>query len=163
MQAVEVYEKARVPVVKFRVPGADTAVDITINNVLPLRNTELLRAYASIDPRLKHLIFIIKHWAKRRGIADAYHGTLSSYAWVLMCVFVAQRVGLVPVLQREVPYDVDTVVEVGGEAWRCAYSLDVRRHSEKARGHWITIGGLLTMFFDYFSSRYALPSAIRAL
>lgn len=155
VQNVTVLEKSRVPVAKFQLPGRGIDVDVTINNLLPLRNTELLRAYASIDRRMRDFIFIIKHWAKQRQIADAYLSTLSPYAWVLMAVFVAQRAGLVPVLQREEPMDVDTVVEVAGKPWRCAYSLDVERFAAAARDCWITLGGLLTMFFDYYATRCA--------
>lgn len=156
MQNVTVLEKSRVPVAKFQLPGRGIDVDVTINNLLPLRNTELLRTYADIDPRMRSFIFIIKHWAKQRQIADAYLSTLSPYAWVLMAIFVAQRAGLVPVLQREGPFDVDCEVEVGGKAWRCTYSLDVPRFSAAAQDCWISVGGLLMMFFDYFATRCAL-------
>eukprot|EP00892_Ulva_mutabilis_P002609 jgi/Ulvmu1/12349/UM089_0033.1 len=154
MLNVTVLETSRVPVAKFQLPGTPIDVDVTINNALPLRNTELLRAYADIDPRLRDFIFIIKHWAKQRQIADAYKSTLSPYAWVLMAVFVAQRAGLVPVLQREGPPDVDCEVDAGGRAWRCAYSLDVPRFAAAAQDCDITVAGLLTMFFDYFATRF---------
>lgn len=149
-------EASRVPVAKFQLPDSAIDVDITINNLLPLRNTELLRTYAAIDTRLRDFIYIIKHWAKQRQIADAYKSTLSPYAWVLMAVFVAQRAGLVPVLQREEPLDVDCEVEAGGKPWRCAYSLDVDRFAEVAKACDISVGGLLTMFFDYYATRCGL-------
>jgi hypothetical protein len=153
LQNIKVLESARVPVVKFTVPGPNTHVDVTINNLLPLRNTALIAAYTAIDPRLRDMVFLIKHWAKSRHIADAYQSTLSSYAWVLMCIFVAQRAGLVPVLHREEPKHVDEEVEVAGKIWKCQFNTDVEKHSAAARGHWITTGGLLTMFFDYFATR----------
>lgn len=143
---------------KFTVPGPDTHVDVTINNLLPLHNTALVSAYAAIDPRVRDFIFIVKHWAKARHIADAYLSTLSSYAWVLMCIFIAQKAGLVPVLQRERPTDIADEVEVNGKVWQCRFNTDVPRHSAAARGHWITTGGLLTMFFDYFATRCATTS-----
>lgn len=61
-------------------------VDLTVNNLLALVNTKLLRDYAAIDERLVQLVFIVKHWAKRRQVNDAYRGTLSSYCYVLMCI-----------------------------------------------------------------------------
>jgi hypothetical protein len=153
LQSIKVLESARVPVVKFTVPGPNTHVDVTINNLLPLRNTALIAAYCAIDARLSDMIFIVKHWAKARHIADAYQSTLSSYAWVLMCIFIAQKSGLVPVLQREEPWDVDEEVEVSGKVWKCQFNTDVKKHAAAARSHWITTGGLLTMFFDYFATR----------
>jgi DNA polymerase sigma len=35
--------RARVPVVKFVFPATSTRVDVTVNNMLPLVNTQLLR------------------------------------------------------------------------------------------------------------------------
>ena len=61
-------------------------IDITVNNLLAVVNTKLLRDYAAIDGRLAQLVFVVKHWAKRRQVNDAYRGTLSSYCYVLMCI-----------------------------------------------------------------------------
>jgi|LauGreDrversion2_5_1035112.scaffolds.fasta_scaffold197170_1 DNA polymerase sigma len=54
--------------------------------MLALVNTKLLRDYASLDPRLRQLVFLVKKWAKVRGVNDSYRGTLSSYAYVLLCI-----------------------------------------------------------------------------
>ena len=148
-------DKARIPVLKFTVPGPGTKVDVTINNELPLHNTRLVGAYAAVDARVRQLIFLVKHWAKQRSINDAYTGSLSSYAWVLLCVFVVQRAGLVPLLQLP-PAAVDTRVRAGGQEWRVRYSADVAAHRAAAAAHPLPLAGLLTMFFDYFASRCAL-------
>ena len=50
---------------------ANLQVDVVVNNMLAISNTRLLRDYASVDVRLKKLIFIVKHWAKRRQVQDA--------------------------------------------------------------------------------------------
>jgi hypothetical protein len=165
LQDMLALDKARIPVLKFKLPQSSTKVDITINNELPLHNTRLLKAYADIDPRVRQLIFLVKHWAKQRYINDAYTGSLSSYAWVLMCVFVAQRAGVVPVLQlpSQVPaLEVDTVVEVDGDEWSVQYTTDGSFFKEEARKQRIPTAGLLTMFFDYFASRRG-PFSLRYL
>ncbi|PPD88463.1 hypothetical protein GOBAR_DD14597 [Gossypium barbadense] len=54
--------------------------DICVNNVLAVVNTRLLRDFAKIDVRLRQLAFIVKHWAKSRGVNATCQGTLSSYA-----------------------------------------------------------------------------------
>lgn len=64
--------KARVPVCKFTYPATRTRIDVTINNMLACVNTRLLNAYANIDPRLRQIVFLVKHWAKQRGVNDAY-------------------------------------------------------------------------------------------
>lgn len=71
---------ARVPIVKLMDPVTGISCDICINNLLAVVNTKLLWDYARIDARLRQLAFIVKHWAKSRGVNETYHGTLSSYA-----------------------------------------------------------------------------------
>ena len=72
--------RARVPIVKLKDPVTGISCDICINNVLAVVNTKLLRDYAQIDVRLHQLAFIVKYWAKSRGVNETYQGTLSSYA-----------------------------------------------------------------------------------
>lgn len=47
-------------------------IDITVNNYLAVENTRLLATYCDIDPRLRGLVLLVKHWAKRRSLNDAY-------------------------------------------------------------------------------------------
>lgn len=65
---------------KLMEPVTGLSCDICINNVLAVVNTKLLYDYARIDIRLRQLAFIVKHWAKSRGVNVTYQGTLSSYA-----------------------------------------------------------------------------------
>jgi DNA polymerase sigma len=66
--------------VKMMDPETGLSCDICINNLLAVVNTKLLKDYAMIDPRLRQLAFIVKHWAKSRRVNETYQGTLSSYA-----------------------------------------------------------------------------------
>ncbi|MBA0592384.1 hypothetical protein Gorai_009366, partial [Gossypium raimondii] len=79
LQNVQALTRARVPIVKLMDPVTGISCDICINNVLAVVNTKLLRDYAQIDARLRQLAFIVKHWAKSRGVNETYRGTLSSY------------------------------------------------------------------------------------
>lgn len=72
----------------------DLRCDLGINNMLAVRNSKLIRDYCSIDARVRQLIYIIKHWAKRRNINDPFRGTLSSYAYVLMVRSCCSAAGL---------------------------------------------------------------------
>ena len=94
---------ARVPICAVRDPASGLSADVSINNRLPLANTTLLRTYAAVDVRLKQLCYLVKRWAKQRGIADASQNTLSSYGWVLLVIFHAQAEGLTPNLQALPP------------------------------------------------------------
>uniref|UniRef100_A0A453N0S8 Poly(A) RNA polymerase mitochondrial-like central palm domain-containing protein n=1 Tax=Aegilops tauschii subsp. strangulata TaxID=200361 RepID=A0A453N0S8_AEGTS len=84
--SVEAITSARVPIVRMLDAGSDFSCDICINNLLAVANTKLLKDYAQIDGRLLQLASIVKHWAKLRGVNETYRGTLSSYAYVLMCI-----------------------------------------------------------------------------
>ena len=101
---------ARVPVLKMRHVPSGVSCDVTINNLLALHNTRLLRDYMSIDTRARDLCMIVKHWAKRRAVNEAYRGTLSSYAYVIMCIQLLQNrpVPILPVLQEFVPMAKDS-------------------------------------------------------
>ena len=92
--------RARVPVVKFYDPTSKMSCDVCLDNILACENTALLRMYANIDPRLRQLVLIVKHWAKRREINTAYKGTLSSYAYVILAIYHCQREHIVPNLQK---------------------------------------------------------------
>ncbi|KAL8111388.1 hypothetical protein AgCh_019198 [Apium graveolens] len=104
LQNVQALTRARVPIVKLMDPVTGISGDICVNNLLAVINTKLLRDYALIDERLRQLAFIIKHWAKSRGVNETYQGTLSSYAYVLMCInFLQQRrPAILPCLQVRV-------------------------------------------------------------
>nr|KJB41160.1 hypothetical protein B456_007G093300 [Gossypium raimondii] len=103
LQNVQALTRARVPIVKLMDPLTGISCDICVNNVLAVVNTRLLRDYAKIDVRLRQLAFIVKHWAKSRGVNATYQGTLSSYAYVLMCIHFLQqrRPAILPCLQVE--------------------------------------------------------------
>ncbi|KAL0302304.1 UNVERIFIED_CONTAM: UTP:RNA uridylyltransferase 1 [Sesamum calycinum] len=80
LQIVQALIHARVPIVKLMDPVTGISCDICVNNLLAVVNTKLLQDYAQIDVRLRQLAFIVKHWAKSRGVNETYRGTLSSYA-----------------------------------------------------------------------------------
>lgn len=59
--------------------------DISLDNPLAVANTQLLRTYSEIDPRIRKLVYLVKHWAKMRHLNSPSDGTLSSYGYIL-CV-----------------------------------------------------------------------------
>lgn len=95
---------ARVPILKVMDPVSSFQLDICLNNELGHYNTNLLSNYASMDSRVRPLCLLVKYWAKRRGINDAYRGTLSSYAFVLLIIQFLQTRDrpVIPCLQRMV-------------------------------------------------------------
>lgn len=45
--------------------------DINVNNTVALENTKMIKVYVSLDPRVRPLIMIVKHWTKQRLLNDA--------------------------------------------------------------------------------------------
>jgi predicted nucleotidyltransferase len=80
MEKVVCVSSAKVPIVKVWDPELEIACDMNVNNPIALENTELIRAYVSLDPRVRPLAMIIKHWAKRRILNDAGMLTLATHA-----------------------------------------------------------------------------------
>lgn len=82
----------------FPKTGVGVQCDINFSNPLALHNTLLLRCYSHCDPRVRPMIIFVKAWAKKRKINSPYHGTLSSYGYVLMVLHYLINVANPPVL-----------------------------------------------------------------
>ncbi len=88
---------ARVPLIKFTHP-AGFDCDLCLDNSLAVYNTRLLRTYAQLDERVRHLVYAVKWWAKSRGINEASTGTLSSYSYSIWVIHFLQNCAPFPVL-----------------------------------------------------------------
>ncbi|GFY99593.1 nucleotidyltransferase family protein [Actinidia rufa] len=148
LQNVQALTRARVPIVKLKDPVTGISCDICINNVLAVVNSKLLRDYAKIDVRLQQLAFIVKHWAKSRRVNETFKGTLSSYAYVLMCIhFLQQRKpAILPCLQgmeRTYVVNVDNI--------ECAYFDQVEKLSGFGSPNRESIAQLVWAFFNYWA------------
>jgi DNA polymerase sigma len=151
VKKILILANARVPVVKFTYPETGTHVDITINNTLACLNTKLLADYCAIDHRLPQMVSIVKHWAKQRDVNDPYQGTLSSYCYVLMCIFHLQTrsPAILPVLQDLPP----TVSEQVGE-WKVSYFDNVEELKGFGSKNTQTLAELVWEFFEYWAWRH---------
>lgn len=148
LQNVQALTRARVPIVKLMDPATGISCDICVNNILAVVNTKLLRDYGLIDARLRQLAFIIKHWAKSRGVNETYHGTLSSYAYVLMCIHFLQlrRPAILPCLQ-----EMESTYSVTVDDTYCSYFDQVDRLCNFGRNNKETIARLVWGFFYYWA------------
>ncbi|XP_059651507.1 UTP:RNA uridylyltransferase 1 [Cornus florida] len=148
LQNVQALTRARVPIVKLMDPVTGISCDICINNVLAVVNTKLLQNYAQIDERLRQLAFIVKHWAKARAVNETYRGTLSSYAYVLMCIHFLQQCkpAILPCLQEMERTYVVTVENV-----ECAYFDQVEKLRNFGCRNRESIAQLVWAFFNYWA------------
>ena len=142
--------------------GVGIQCDINFSNHLALHNTKLLKCYTLCDERVKPMVIFVKAWAKRRKINSPYHGTLSSYGYVLMVLHYLMNVAqppVIPNLQRTPRALDDTSPEndkvIDGYVvrfWRD--ENDIRRIVASGRlrqNRTDTVGSLLRGFYQYFA------------
>jgi len=82
---------ARIPVLKFQSPNGLFSVDLTCNNLLACRNSQLIRAYYQLSPLVfRPLAMVIKKWAKSRGYCDpsGSRGPVSASAYTLVLLLI---------------------------------------------------------------------------
>lgn len=150
LQDIKAITSARIPLVKctFCTDDMSVKVDVTLNNRLALANTRLLTTYLTVDQRLRQLVFVVKLWARRRNCNDAYRGTLSSYAWVLMCVFHLQHQPrpILPALQTLQPTIVQTI-----DDFDCSFCDDQSTLSNFRASNTDSLADLCLSFFRYWA------------
>jgi DNA polymerase sigma len=71
MQKVICVSTAKIPIVKMWDPELRLHCDMNVNNDKALENTRMIKTYVQIDPRVRQLAMIVKHWTKQRVINDA--------------------------------------------------------------------------------------------
>ena len=140
--------KARMPVVKLTDFRTQMQCDICVNNHLALANTRLLKTYSMIDERLVSLVYCVKHWAKCRQVNHTYAGTLSSYAYAIMCIHHLQQCKppVLPSLQSMHPITYAATIE----GWHCEYFDDIEQ-LQRSQHNIQSLGQLLHEFFDYWA------------
>jgi DNA polymerase sigma len=73
--------------------------------------------------RLRNLVYLVKHWARQRDVNNTYRGTLSSYAYAVMCIHLLQTRNppILPCLQRMTPHSYSNNIN----GLHCAYNDQV--------------------------------------
>ncbi|ETI23471.1 hypothetical protein G647_05273 [Cladophialophora carrionii CBS 160.54] len=148
MERVVCVSSAKVPIVKIWDPDLQVACDINVNNPLALENTQMVRAYVSIDSRVRPLAMIIKYWAKRRILNDAaLGGTLSSYTWICLALNFLQTRDppILPTLQQQPNLQVKEVAGVN-----VSFDRNVEAYKDYGSRNKSSLGELLFHFFRYY-------------
>ncbi|KAI9641640.1 hypothetical protein NHQ30_009494 [Ciborinia camelliae] len=152
MQKVICVSTAKVPIVKIFDPELKLFCDMNVNNTLALENTRMIKTYIEIDPRVRPLAMIIKHWTKSRVINDAAFGaTLSSYTWICMIINFLQSLEppVLPALHQRPHLKLPT--KDGGES---SFGDDVDALKEFGQKNKSTLGELLFQFFRFYGHEF---------
>lgn len=142
--------RAKVPIVKFRDKVSKVDFDLNVNNVIGIRNTFLLRAYAFIENRVRPLVLVIKKWASFHEINDASRGTLSSYSLVLMVLHYLQTLPepILPSLQKNYPECFDPTMQLHlVHQAPCTIPPYISKNGS-------SLGDLLIGFFKYYATEF---------
>ena len=107
---------------------------------LGVANSDLLRCYMSLDPRIPQLVFIVRAWAKAKALTAGRH--LTSYALTLMVLYFLQIQDppVIPSLQqgfelwiKQQSHSSESLVQelesVMIDNWNCSFFTDVTRLS----------------------------------
>lgn len=163
----QILHRYRAPTEKrldFPKTGVGIQCDINFSNTLALHNTLLLKCYSLCDPRVRPVILFVKAWAKRRKINSPYHGTLSSYGYVLMVLHFLVNIAnpsIVPNLQTtrkaaqdKSPGNDDIIDGYSVRFWRSETEIqDLANHGMLTRNSAESVGSLLRGFFHYYAQQ----------
>uniref|UniRef100_A0A7S1LI72 PAP-associated domain-containing protein n=1 Tax=Alexandrium catenella TaxID=2925 RepID=A0A7S1LI72_ALECA len=145
----------QIPILKMSIdsrssdhPG-DVECDLSVNNLLPVFNTALLKAYADIDSRAVVVTQVCRRWAKAQGVHGAPLGHLSSYAFTLMVIFYMQVKGALPCLQQCAQVE-PRIFKEGGKEYNVAMASQASMAWEPARDTPITFSGFVRFFCEEF-------------
>ncbi|XP_037312161.2 poly(A) RNA polymerase, mitochondrial isoform X2 [Pungitius pungitius] len=82
---------ARCPLVRFAHQPSGFQCDLTANNRVAMKSTELLYLYGELDPRVRHLVFTVRCWARAHGITSSIPGAwITNFSLTVMVLFFLQ-------------------------------------------------------------------------
>lgn len=85
-ETIRVLDRALVPIIKFQHKLVGVKVDISINQSKGLISVQYIKDFVKKFPTLPKLIFVIKQFLVSRDLNEVWHGGLSSYALIAMCI-----------------------------------------------------------------------------
>ncbi|XP_053569869.1 poly(A) RNA polymerase, mitochondrial [Bombina bombina] len=83
---------ARCPLVRFSHQPAGLQCDLTSDNRIALRSSELLYIYGNFDSRVRALVFTLRCWARVHGITSPIPGAwITNFSLTTMILFFLQK------------------------------------------------------------------------
>lgn len=154
---------------EFPKDGVGIQCDINFSNLLALHNSQLLRCYSLCDPRVRRMVLFVKAWSKKRKINSPYHGTLSSYGYVLMVLHFLVNIAQPPVLLNlqttsQAFEDEVSLKEAVLDGYNILFFRNEAAIEQLRQKKWITsneesLGSLLRGFFHYYAQTgYSSPA-----
>ncbi|XP_029004135.1 poly(A) RNA polymerase, mitochondrial [Betta splendens] len=143
---------ARCPLVRFAHQPSGFQCDLTANNRVAMKSTELLYLYGVLDPRVRCLVFTVRCWARAHGITSSIPGAwITNFSLTVMVLFFLQRRSspVIPTLDhlKELAGPADKSVIEGND---CTFVSDFSKIQVQSNEE--TLEQLLCGFFEFYAT-----------
>ncbi|XP_039983264.1 poly(A) RNA polymerase, mitochondrial [Xiphias gladius] len=143
---------ARCPLVRFAHQPSGFQCDLTANNRVAMKSTELLYLYGEVDPRVRCLVFTVRCWARAHGITSSIPGAwITNFSLTVMVLFFLQRRSppIIPTLDhlRDLAGPADKSVIEGNDCTFVSDFSKIQLHSNTE-----TLEQLLCEFFEFYAT-----------
>ncbi|XP_022609781.1 poly(A) RNA polymerase, mitochondrial [Seriola dumerili] len=151
---------ARCPLVRFAHQPSGFQCDLTTNNRVAMKSTELLYLYGELDPRVRFLVFTVRCWARAHGVTSSIPGAwITNFSLTVMVLFFLQRRSspIIPTLDhlRDLAGPTDKSVIEGND---CTFVSDFSKI--QLRSNTETLEQLLCGFFEFYA---AFPFGMKSI
>ncbi|XP_021097660.1 poly(A) RNA polymerase, mitochondrial isoform X3 [Heterocephalus glaber] len=143
---------ARCPLVRFSHQASGFQCDLTTNNRVALKSSELLYIYGSMDSRVRALVFSIRCWARAHSLTSNIPGSwITNFSLTMMVIFFLQRRSppILPTLDT-LKALADTEDKCIIEGNNCTFTRDLNKIKPSENTE--TLELLLKEFFEYFGN-----------
>ncbi|EKE39060.1 hypothetical protein ENUP19_0370G0023 [Entamoeba nuttalli] len=96
---IQIIDKALVPIINCKIKGYE--IDISINNYEGWYNSELIKTYYSIHPKIRSFIYFIKQFHKENKLINPKNGMFNSFTIILLVINFLIQNDYLPELQNE--------------------------------------------------------------
>ncbi|XP_055006795.1 poly(A) RNA polymerase, mitochondrial [Boleophthalmus pectinirostris] len=143
---------ARCPLVRFTHQPSGFQCDLTANNRVAMRSTEMLYLLGELDPRVRALVFTVRCWARANGVTSSIPGAwITNFSLTLMVVFFLQRRNppILPTLDRlkELAEPSEKCIIDGND---CTFTSDFDKIQLEPNTE--SLDQLLSDFFEFYST-----------
>lgn len=141
---------ARCPLVRFAHQPSGFQCDLTANNRVAMKSSELLYLYGGLDPRVRPLVFNVRCWARAHSITSSIPGAwISNFSLTVLVLFFLQRrtPPILPTLEqlRALAGPADRSVIEGND---CTFVSDIRK--VQLQNNTDSLEKLLQEFFEFY-------------
>ncbi|XP_036098381.1 poly(A) RNA polymerase, mitochondrial isoform X2 [Molossus molossus] len=143
---------ARCPLVRFSHQASGFQCDLTTNNRIALKSSELLYIYGALDSRVRALVFSIRCWARAHSLTSSVPGAwITNFSLTMMVIFFLQTRSppILPTLDYlKTLADAEDKCIIEGH--NCTFIGDL--NGIKPSRNTETLELLLKEFFEYFGN-----------